>query len=303
MTANRQGARALITRAEQLTFDPRATPPRARETRVLMAAPDHFAVEYVINPHMAAHVGAVDRHRARRQWQAVHDAYAALGFEVHVLPAAPGLPDLVFTANQSFPVAFADGSWGAVLSHMMHAERKDEVALVAAWHTAHGGRLLRLDGDEPFEGMGDGLWLPDHRLVLGGYGFRTGPGVHARLADLLDVPVLAMALVDPHFYHLDTCLSPIDAETALYVPGAFDDHGIALLEKVFPRLVALPERESIERLACNGHSPDGRHFLVQSGCTRTVATVRELGLEPIEIDTSEFLKSGGSVFCMKLMLP
>ena len=34
-----------------------------------------------------------------------------------------------------------------------------------------------------------------------------------------------------------------------------------------------------------------------------VALVRGMGLEPIELDTSEFLKSGGSVFCMKLMVP
>ena len=36
---------------------------------------------------------------------------------------------------------------------------------------------------------------------------------------------------------------------------------------------------------------------------RTIAAVREAGFEVIALDTSEFLKSGGSVFCMKLMIP
>ena len=56
-------------------------------------------------------------------------------------------------------------------------------------------------------------------------------------------------------------------------------------------------------LACNGHSPDGRHFIVQRGANKTIALVQSLGLTVIEVDTSEFIKSGGSVYCMKLMVP
>ena len=151
--------------------------------------------------------------------------------------------------------------------------------------------------------MGDALWLPGHRLIVGGHGFRTDVRVYERLSSMLDVPVVAVRLVDERFYHLDTCLSILDAQSALYVPAAFDAEGRALLEAVFPRLVALPLAEAEQLFACNGHAPDERHFLVQSGCAETAALVRGMGLEPIELDTSEFLKSGGSVFCMKLMVP
>ncbi|MHC4512376.1 MAG: dimethylarginine dimethylaminohydrolase family protein [Planctomycetota bacterium] len=304
MSAHDREPRGLITRADELDFDPRSTAHRPRETRVLLADPEYYAVEYVINPHMAANVGAVDTGRARSQWEALREAYRGLGFEVHVLPAVPGMPDLVFTANQSFPTLFVGGRWGAVLSHLKHDEREGEVAIFAAWYDQAGARTLELEGTKaPFEGMGDALWLPGHRLVLGGYGFRTDPEAYAHLADLLEVPVLALALVDEHFYHLDTCLSLIDSGTALYVPDAFDAESITMLEKTFPCLIALPADESVDLLACNGHCPDERHFLVQSGCERTVGIVRDLGLEVIELDTSEYLKSGGSVFCMKLMLP
>ena len=304
MSAHDGAPRGLITRADELDFDPRSTAARPRETRVLMADPLYFAVEYVINPHMSANLGRVDQDKARRQWLAVAGAYRALGFEVHVLPAVPALPDLVFTANQSLPALLEDGSFGAVLSRMKHGERQGEVAVLAAWYARQGARTFELEGiDAAFEGMGDALWLPGHRLILGGYGFRTDPAIYAQLAELLAVPVLALALVDERFYHLDTCLALIDAETALYVPGAFDAAGAALLQKTFPRLIALPADEAVELLACNGHCPDERHFLVQSGCRRTIGVVRELGLNVIELDTSEFLKSGGSVFCMKLMLP
>lgn len=296
--------RGVITHPDRLDFDVRAAPPRPRETRVLLVDPAFYAVEYVINPHMAAHVGRVDPARAREQWEALREAYSRLELEICLLDGVRGLPDLVFVANQSFPLRFADGRWGAVLSRMRHAERQPEVAIVADWYRRAGGVTVPLDaGDSAFEGMGDALWIPGHRAIVAGFGFRTDPAAFERLAELADAPVAAVRLTDERFYHLDTCLAPLDAETALFVPEAFDAVGVALLEKLFPRLRALPVGESAEKLACNGHSPDGRHYLVQQGCARTNAIARELGYEVVELDTSEFLKSGGSVFCMKLMLP
>ena len=54
--------------------------------------------------------------------------------------------------------------------------------------------------------------------------------------------------------------------------------------------------------ACNAHSPDGKHVLIQSSATRAMHALERAGFSPIPIDTSEFIKSGGSVFCLKLML-
>jgi len=304
MTAGGGTTPGVITRADRMDFDVRAAPERPRETRVLLADPSFYAIEYVINPHMAGHVGSVDNEKARAQWENLRAAYRRLGFDVQVLEGARGLPDLVFVANQSFPAQFADGRWGAVLARMNHPERQPEVAVVADWYRRAGGATVPLDaGESPFEGMGDALWIPGHRVIVGGFGFRTDVSVYERLSELADAPVLAVRLEDERFYHLDTCLSLLDSETALFVPEAFEPQGVALLERAFPRLRALPVDESAELLACNGHCPDERHFLVQAGCERTAATVRELGFEVIELDTTEFLKSGGSVFCMKLMLP
>ena len=59
------------------------------------------------------------------------------------------------------------------------------------------------------------------------------------------------------------------------------------------------EEEEAMRMVCNGHCPDRRHFLVQQGSPRVKAQLEEFGFVVIELDTSEFLLSGGSVFCMK----
>jgi N-dimethylarginine dimethylaminohydrolase len=42
--------------------------------------------------------------------------------------------------------------------------------------------------------------------------------------------------------------------------------------------------------------------LIQEGCTETNARLSAAGFSPVPLDTSEFIKAGGSVFCMKQMV-
>ncbi|HYE96303.1 MAG TPA: arginine deiminase-related protein [Rubricoccaceae bacterium] len=284
-------------------YDLDALPPLPRPTRVLMTTPEHFQVHYVINPHMEGHLGEVDVDRARAQWDALRAAYEGVGVEVHTVPGQPGLPDMVFCANQTLPFQTPGGERGVVLSRMHAEQRKAEVPFYADFFQGRGYEVHPLDEDLPgdFEGMGDALWHPGRYLLWGGYGYRTDRQVYDRLAERFGFPVLPLSLTDPDFYHLDTCLCPLDEDTALYYPGAFDDEGLALLRAHFPRLIETPEEDARRRFACNAHCPDGEHVLIQRGCAETNRRVREAGFEVVELDTDEFLKSGGSVFCMKLM--
>jgi N-dimethylarginine dimethylaminohydrolase len=294
----------VIDTADLLDFDPRELPPRPREVRVLMADPAYFDVKYVINPFMAANVGTIDHEKACQQWMDLADTYRGLGFPVDVLPPVQGLPDLVFMANQTLPGQLPNGEWCAVLSYMHAPQRRGEVPHVAAWFSASKGRTITLEDPElPFEGMGDAAWWPGRRLLIGGFGVRTARRAYPLLSRIFDVPVLTLALVDPRFYHLDTCLSILDERTALFVPEAFDEQGRMLLEALFERLVPVPFDEAVGYLACNGHSPDGKHFIVDSGARATHKMVTDLGYRVLPVDTSEFRKSGGSVYCMKLMVP
>ncbi|MEM8600025.1 MAG: arginine deiminase-related protein [Bacteroidota bacterium] len=276
-------------------------PALPRPSRVVLTAPDYFEVAYVINPHMAGNLGTVDRARARAQWDALRTAYAELGLDVHTLDGQPGLPDMVFCANQVLPYQRPDGTRGAILSRMHAEQRKPEVKHYADFFRDRGYEVHALDPDLPgdFEGMGDALWHPGRFLLWGGYGYRTDRTVYERFAAKLGFPVIPLRLVDPDFYHLDTCLCPLDEHTALYYPGAFDDEGRALIAAHFERALAVPEAEARDLFACNAHSPNSHHVLIQRGCTETVRMLRAHGYTPVELDTSEFLKAGGSVFCMK----
>lgn len=285
------------------TFDPRAEAPRPRFSRVLFADPAFFDVEYVINAHMAEHVGGVDRDRARRQWEAVVEAYRSIGYAIDVLPPVQGLPDLCFIANQSFPVLDPDGRKRVILSNMANPQRRPEVPIVEAWFRSHGWEILTIpDPEVHFEGTGDGLWHPGRRVVYGGHGFRTHHTAYVQRTGFVDAPVVTLELKDLRFYHLDTCLSPLDETTALFVPEAFTERAQRMLQLCFPRLLRCPIDEAVEALACNGHCPDGEHFIVDEAAVKTRKLVEDAGFTTLGVDTSEFRKSGGSVQCLKLML-
>lgn len=277
---------------------PRIKPPQ----RVLFTTPDYFDVQYVINPHMAGNEGSIDREAAYRQWDHIQKVYRSLELAVDVLEGRPGLPDMVFCANQTLPCRRPDGTLAIVPSRMHAAQRAREVGHYQRFFESRGYRTVPLPEHVPdFEGMGDALWHTGRYLLWGGFGFRSSLDAYLHLADVLDLGIIALRLEDPDFYHLDTCLSVVNETTAIVFPGAFSDSGLELIHALFPTVIEAPETEARSLFACNAHSPDGQNVVIQTGCDRTVRLLEEAGLTPVEVDTGEFLKAGGSVFCMKQM--
>jgi N-dimethylarginine dimethylaminohydrolase len=290
---------------DALDFQLDTLPSLPRPRRVVLTTPTHFDVEYVINPHMAENVGTVQREVAWQQWKALRATYTALNRTPVVVNGQAGLPDMVFCANQTLP--FYDPSTetkGVVLSRMHSEHRADEVPYYARFFKDRGYRVETLpeDLDADFEGMGDALWHPERALLWGGYGYRTSPEAYEALSTLLDLPIVALRLVDPDYYHLDTCLCPLDPDHALVAPQAFDETGRALVDALFEHTIEVPDHEARHQFACNAHCPNGTHVLIQEGCEETNEQLREHDFVPVELDTSEFLKAGGSVFCMKQMI-
>ncbi len=291
--------------AAGLDFTLPTLPRAARADRVLLADPREFDVAYAINPHMKdarGNLKRVDRERARAQCKSLADAFERLRVPVHVLEPLAGHPDLTFCANQVLPLPPTVGGdgWGIVPSNMAHAERRGEVA-----HVVGSLRKLGLRIDPPvsagaFEGTGDGLWHPGRRLLWAGVGTRSVLGAWTEISERYRLPVVVVRLGDADFYHLDTCLAWIDERTAMWVPSAFDDAGREVIRALAERSIEVDDDEARTRLAANAYSPDGRNVILQSGCTRTNRALEAAGYRVVEVDTSEFLKSGGSVFCLKL---
>src|SRR5207247_3823864 len=77
--------------------------PMPRKRTYLMCPPEHFTVEYAINPWMDVSM-PVDTELALKQWDRLRETLIELGHDVTVLPPEPGLPDMVYAANGAFVV-------------------------------------------------------------------------------------------------------------------------------------------------------------------------------------------------------
>lgn len=271
--------------------------------RILLTRPTYYEVVYAINPYMADQIGKVDVPRAQEQWNRLREIYQNLDYDLVIVDGAAGLPDMVFCANQTLPVVAIDGSRHVVQSRMRMDERRDEVPYYREVFERRDYSVHEIPGQitGSFEGMGDALWHRGRRLLWGGYGLRTDVSAYGWLADRFSVPIIVLELDDPRFYHLDTCLSLLDRETALVYPGALTSEGRSVVERMFETIIEAPEDEAAELLACNAHCPDGTHVIIQEGCHRTSRELSAAGFTPVQVDLGEFLKAGGSVSCMKLM--
>ena len=277
--------------------------PRPRFGRVMMVDPAHFQVRHVINPHMEGMIGTVEPARAREEWTAIRDTYESLGFPVTAIDGTADYPDIVFAANQLLPYLDRDGRPALVLSHMAKVERQGEVAYLAESLRQLGYSMHPLATPLPLEGTGDAIWHPDRNLIWGGHGFRTDESSWQEVAAITGASVVPLTMVDDRMYHLDVALMPIDASTAFSYRGAFDEESWARLQTGFSRLIEVPAQEALEGFALNGHCPDESTLLLPAGNPETRRLARELGLTVHELSTREFQKSGGSIFCLKNMLP
>jgi N-dimethylarginine dimethylaminohydrolase len=294
----------IITHPSQLKFSLSDLKPMPIPGQALMVTPEHFTVEYVINPHMEGHVGTVDHAKAWAEWERVKGAFEASGVRIHAIRGVKGLPDMVFCANQSLPFIDEDGMRHVLMSIMHASQRKDEVAYIEQWYRQNGYVVHHLPegGIQDFEGMGDAIWHTGRKLIWGGYGFRSSLEAYDIVAKTFDVPVIALELLKPAFYHLDTCLCMLNETTALIYPAAFTADGLALLRALIPDLIEADAYEAEELFACNATCPNGSDVIIQAGCVNVNAELRKRGFIVHEVSTEEFLKSGGSVFCMKMMV-
>lgn len=256
-----------------------------------MSRPDHFEIAYEINPWM--HLENQARaERALSQWQRLYDRYRRLGVAVELAAQPQGLPDFVFTANGGLVYGKK-----VVLPSFRPVQRRPETAYFKTWFEGRGYETLAVK--DHFEGEGDALFFGNTLCI--GYGQRTSLESHAEVRGLLGVETLSLELIDPRFYHLDTCFAPL-GDVVLYYPEAFSRHGRAAIEKLAPpdNRIALSLEEAAG-FAANCVLIDG---VVVSSCA--LESFRQklagAGLRSDAFALDELMKAGGGAKCLTLKL-
>ncbi|MGW4379775.1 dimethylargininase [Kitasatospora sp. NPDC004531] len=259
--------------------------------RYLLCPPEHFAVDYAINPWMDP-ARPVDRAAALRQWEDLAGTLRALGHRVELLAPEPGLPDMVFTANGATVVA------GRVLvARFRHPQRAGESAAHLRWFRSAGFRQVHT-ASEVNEGEGD-LLVAGSR-ILAASGFRTTPAAHREARRLLRLPVVTLRLTDPRYYHLDTALAVLDRDRIMYYPQAFSAASRRLLRRLYPDAI-LAGPSDAAAFGLNAVS-DGRHVVLPDGARALAEQLRGAGYEPVPVAVPELRKAGGGPKCCVLEL-
>jgi len=260
--------------------------------QILMCPPDYYGIQYEINPWMNR-TRPSDHDEAARQWTALKDLLESVGATIWLVDPVQGLPDLVFTANAALVYKNV-----AVLARFRPPQRRGEEPIFERWFSSHGLEIRKLPEGVYFEGAGDALFCGD--TLLAGYRIRSHALGVQQIGASLGCRVIPMELVDPYFYHLDTCLCPLTPTQAIYYPPALDKYAQAAIGQCVEDLIAVDDEEA-RRFACNAVVV-GETVITNTGCPRLHRELRARGFAPRETALDEFVKAGGSAKCLTLRL-
>jgi len=273
---------------------------------ILMSSAEHFDVTYRINPWMHPEEKSVTNKAALTQWRNLKDVLLKLNAEVFEFDVPH--PDGVFAANAGF--AWDDNF---IVSTFKFPERQVEeehwLKSIRNFCGQNGNPYFKKIHmvNYPYEGGGDTLvanevFNPLRRqspAVYCGFGFRTSPEVPKLLQSVIDCQVYGLHLCDERFYHLDTCFCPLrDTLVMAYLP-AFSDSSKAILLRNH-HVLPVPEAEA-KNFACNAIVLRD-YVIMPTRCPATKDMLTQYGFDVIEVEMSEFMKSGGASKCLTLRL-
>jgi N-dimethylarginine dimethylaminohydrolase len=273
---------------------------------IVMASPDHYEVFYSINPWMRPDAWGRDpallRGLARRQWSALAEALRGAGLAVEVVPACPGLPDMVFPANAAVVL-----DRRALLARFRYPERRGEEPRFHAFFQglADRGLLAELHTlpDGVFqEGAGDCLWDCGRQLFWAAYGPRSSRESHGHIARVFGQTVVPLELVTDRFYHLDTCFSVLPGGEVMYYPAALSPDSQAAVAALVPEPLRIAATEDETASFSLNTVAIGRDLIMTAPPERLRLLLEGRGYRCRPVELSAFLLSGGASYCMTLRL-
>jgi N-dimethylarginine dimethylaminohydrolase len=176
--------------------------------------------------------------------------------------------------------------------------RQGEAPHFERWARQYGFDVVTMPSHLHFEGAGDALFCGE--TLFAGYRYRSDARAHQWIGLKLGVEVLPLELVDPRYYHLDTCFCPLAENVAIYYPGAFDDYGRSVLLDRIDTLIEVAAEEAVS-FSCNAVVV-GRTVLLNEGAPKLARVLRDHAFAARPLRLTEFIKAGGSAKCLTLRL-
>lgn len=258
--------------------------------KLLMCRPDYYGIKYEINPWMNINK-KVDHNAAVVQWDALYKTILKCDAEVELVPPNADWPDMTFTANAGLLYQKK-----IILSHFKYKERQGEMSYFQAWFTEAGFETMN-NPKQFFEGAGDALIAGEK--LFAGFGFRSVRSFYEQAVYLDHQKLVYCHLINPYFYHLDTCFCPLNAELAIWYPPAFTNES---QEKMKEQIELIPVIEDeAKRFACNAVVLN-KNTILPTECPEITTTLQKRGFTVHSCNMSEFLKAGGASKCLTLRI-
>jgi len=232
---------------------------------------------------------------------------------IYKLPTTPiPLTDIVFVANGGLSLPRLREPL-VMLPNMKWSQRQAELPFLKAMFASLGISTVEYPGREPFEGQAELKWFDGGRKAVCGYGFRSTRATFEELAAFFkkiygpkETPeLLVLPLASANYYHLDVAM--------LEYP---DKHGSITKCVVHRRALSATSLRRLKTFLgpsnvtvidtpdsfCLNAVVDGNRLITH---TLTDSQLKPLfekltGLKVVQVPTTEFEKSGGSVRCMTL---
>jgi N-dimethylarginine dimethylaminohydrolase len=260
----------------------------------LMCRPEHFRVEYAINPWMDVDA-PFDSDLALGQWDTLAAVLESAGAVVERIAQRQQTPDMVYAMNYGI----VDGDHVAI-TNFRFDQRRSESESAEWWFGERGYRTTRIadTGVGSFE-AGD-AFLFGGRLVVAA-GPRTDLATHDVLRDVFDVRIASVPVVHPSLYHLDLSFCPLDETKAIVAPVAWGAAGRATVSRLVPEPLVIDEEEAYTFCA-NSVVVDDVVVMPEGSPLRVARKLERWGFTVAMVDVSEMHKGGGSIRCMTLPL-
>lgn len=258
--------------------------------KLLLCPPTFYDIRYEINPWMDVD-NRIDKTKAQEEYNTLTYAYDQLGIAYDELGCVEELPDQVFTTD----LGHAEDHI-FIKANFKYPERQREAAIAEDYFREEGFEIKTMPQDVYFEG-GDFLKIDDTYLF--GYGKRSSKDAGPLLAEFLGKEILSIELPDKYFYHLDTCIAPLNKDTILVHEKALTEEGITTIKQQFKTIIPTSDDDN-KNLACNLITFDNDLIMTQGISNELKDTLTQMGFRIITIPMSQYLKGGGSVHCVSM---
>jgi N-dimethylarginine dimethylaminohydrolase len=233
----------------------------------------------------------VDHVKVRESYKTIKSLYQSFGVEVYEIQAVKGLPDMVYSANfgQVVEKSF-------IKANFKYPQRRAEADFAAKYFVeTFGFKTLSLPSDIFFEGQGD--LLNDGKRYFFGWGKRSQKEAKPYLEKFLEAEVIDFELINPYYYHLDTCFAPLRPDLVMINPKSFKPEGIKKVYESFANVIETNDEDN-KFLACNLIRA-GKNIVFAKGQSKPLREKLEgLGYVLHEVEMDEYIKGGGSVKCV-----